>query len=107
MPTLPKAPNRYWIPKKNIAKRQYDNSNFYQSKLWRTIRNFYIQSNPLCESCNRSNKVTAAQCVDHIKPISQGGHKTDTSNLQSLCNPCHAKKSSREGVEYRRNIRLR
>ena len=42
---------------------------------------FYMQANPVCEQ------------LDHIKPISMGGHQTSSSNLQTLCNSCHAKKA--------------
>ena len=105
MPSLPKSKERPWIPKRKQHERQIDNSKFYQSKRWRATRNFYIQANPLCEECKRSNKIKGGQCVDHIKPISQGGHITDYSNLQTLCNKCHAKKSGKEGAEYRNKIK--
>tara|TARA_R100000808_G_C2079825_1_gene104120 strand:- start:50 stop:379 length:330 start_codon:yes stop_codon:yes gene_type:complete len=107
MPNLPKAKTRWWIPKKKQEARQVDNSKFYQSKQWRATRNYYIQANPLCEECKRNGKTKGGQCVDHIKPISKGGHQTDYSNLQTLCNKCHAKKSGQEGAEYRNNIKLR
>ena len=34
--------------------------------------------------------------IDHIKPISEGGHATDPSNLQLLCRTCHFKKTRNE-----------
>lgn len=105
MPKLPKAKRRSWMPVKEKRYGQTDNSLFYQSKQWKMLRRYYIKSNPLCEMCNRQNKTTAAQCVDHIKPISLGGNKIAESNLQSLCNSCHAKKSAFEAVEYRKNIK--
>ena len=105
MPTLPKGKRRPWIPKKERRTPQHDNSQFYQSKQWRMLRRYYIKSNPLCEQCSRENKTTAGQCVDHIKPISLGGNRIDESNLQTLCNSCHAKKSAAEGVEYRKGIK--
>lgn len=107
MPTLPKSKRRWWMPKKRQEVRQHDNSKFYQSKQWRATRNFYMQTNPLCEQCKRKGITTAGQCVDHIKPISMGGHQTNSSNLQTLCNSCHAKKSSLEGIEYRKGIKTR
>jgi 5-methylcytosine-specific restriction protein A len=106
MPKLPQSKPRPWIPKKKPKQiRQVDNSKFYNSKQWRATRNFYIQANPLCEECDRNGIITGAQCVDHITPITKGGHETHQGNLQSLCNPCHAKKSSREGIEYRKGIK--
>ena len=105
MPTLPKARKRSWIKTMPKHTRQHDNSSFYHSKAWRMTRKFYIKDNPLCEMCKRKGETTAAQMVDHIKPISTGGMLLDTSNLQSLCNKCHAKKSSYEGIEYRKGIK--
>lgn len=106
MPTLPKGKKRSWMPKKRKVYGQHDNSSFYQSKQWRALRNWYIKQNALCEQCNRENKITAAECVDHIKPISlwYAGRLAE-SNIQSLCNSCHAKKSARESVEYRKGIK--
>ena len=43
--------------------------------------------------------------VDHIKPISIGGDRLHQSNLQTLCNSCHNKKSAKESVEYRKGIK--
>lgn len=37
--------------------------------------------------------------VDHIKPLSEGGHPFDPANLQTLCTKCHQQKSSREAAE--------
>ena len=105
MPTLPKGNRRPWIPKKRKVYGQTDNSSFYQSKQWRMLRRYYIKANPLCEECTRKGKTTAGNCIDHIKPISMGGSKVDESNLQTLCNSCHAKKSATEAVEYRKGVK--
>ena len=105
MPTLPKRNNRSWIPKPSVNIRQVDNSSFYHSRAWRMCRKLYIKSHPLCEQCTREGRTTSAQMCDHIRPITLGGLKLDTSNIQSLCNKCHAKKSALESVEYRRGIK--
>lgn len=34
--------------------------------------------------------------VDHIQPISKGGHPFEESNLRTLCKPCHEAKTARE-----------
>ena len=101
MPKLPDSKRRPWMPKKPKQSRLRDNSDFYHSKQWRSLRNYYIQRNPLCEDCKRRDKVTAGQVVDHIKPMNMGGHKTDLSNLQTLCTSCHNSKSGKEAWEYR------
>ena len=105
MPNLPKSRTRPWIPKKPQHIREVDNASFYNSKRWRALRNYYIQANALCEQCKRDGYVKAAQCVDHIKPITLGGSMVDIKNLQSLCNTCHHKKSAREAVEKRKKIK--
>ena len=107
MPNLPKTRNLSWIANKPKHIRQHDNSKFYQSKQWRMTRKFYIKSNPLCEQCLRSKPsiTKGAEMVDHIKQISKGGMMFDSKNLMSLCDRCHAIKSSSEGVEYRAGIK--
>lgn len=37
--------------------------------------------------------------VDHITPISEGGHPFDPANLQTLCSDCHKEKTAREASE--------
>jgi|TARA_B110000285_G_C14557122_1_gene351898 5-methylcytosine-specific restriction endonuclease McrA len=105
MPTLPKGRSRSWIPKAKPQNRQIDNSQFYHSKAWRMTRKFYIKANPLCEQCTRDGRTTGGQMVDHIRQITMGGDRLHQSNLQTLCNSCHAKKSASEAVEYRRGIK--
>ena len=34
--------------------------------------------------------------IDHVKPISEGGHATGPSNLQLLCKKCHFEKTRNE-----------
>lgn len=35
--------------------------------------------------------------VDHITPVSRGGHPFDPRNLITLCNECHKKKTAKDG----------
>jgi 5-methylcytosine-specific restriction endonuclease McrA len=37
--------------------------------------------------------------VDHIIPVSEGGHPFDPANLQTLCTDCHKHKTARENSE--------
>jgi 5-methylcytosine-specific restriction protein A len=50
---------------------------------------------PLCRICRRGGQAMAATEVDHIVPRSRGGSDT-WRNLQSLCKPCHSRKTARE-----------
>ncbi|RKR79607.1 HNH endonuclease [Marinobacter nauticus] len=64
---------------------------------WRQARRDWLMANPLCAECNRQGRITAATDVDHIIP-----HRGDLklfwsrSNWQSLCHPCHSRKTARE-----------
>ena len=57
----------------------------------------YLREHPLCEICKRNGKYVQAAVVDHVKPH-RGDSKLfwDKSNWQSLCKPCHDKKTGNE-----------
>ena len=70
---------------------------FIHSHQWRRIRAAYIAANPLCEECKRNGYTVAGEQVDHIVPRHRGGgHGFD--NLQTLCVPCHEKKTAGENT---------
>jgi len=54
-----------------------------------------IDGAPLDESA-RIDSPSGGFPVDHITPISEGGHPFDESNLQTLCQDCHREKTARE-----------
>ena len=66
---------------------------------WKRIRDRYIKANPLCEQCKKENKLTPAQEVHHIKPLSKGGSHDET-NLMALCTSCHSTITAREGGRW-------
>ena len=72
-------------------------SRIYDKKRWRRLRKYQLAINPLCAACGRP-----ATDVDHIKPISAGGHAWDLDNLQSLCHQHHSIKTGceRHGREW-------
>jgi 5-methylcytosine-specific restriction protein A len=55
---------------------------------WRKIRNRYVAAHPLCEMCKREGRLTPAQEVHHVSPLSEKGTH-DESNLMALCKSCH------------------
>ena len=58
-------------------------------RAWKRIRDSYIAAHPLCEQCNAAGRLTPAEEVHHIIPLSEGGtHARD--NLMALCTPCHS-----------------
>ena len=100
MPRINK-PKRPWAPK---AKNRNDiQVKFYQTPIWKIRREQVLERDEyLCQECLRRGILTPLRvhkrdyAVDHIIPINQGGHPTDMDNLESLCEPCHAKKSAKE-----------
>ena len=71
-------------------------------RAWKRIRDRYIARHPLCEQCEEAGRITPAQEVHHILPLSEGGTH-DEENLMSVCRSCHsgitltANNRSREG----------
>lgn len=55
----------------------------------------WLSAHPLCAHCEAKGRATAATVVDHIVMLARGG-ADDGSNMQSLCDPCHAIKSATE-----------
>jgi len=52
----------------------------------------------LCQECRRHGIGTTAKTVDHITPKAHGG-TDDDSNLESLCWPCHRRKTATERLK--------
>lgn len=65
---------------------------------WRKFRDAWLAKHPLCLTCERRGRVTAAVVVDHVKP--HGGDMAIfwalPANAQSLCGPCDGAKKPRE-----------
>lgn len=70
-------------------------------RAWKRIRDRYIAAHPLCEECLKAGKVTPAEEVHHIKPLSRGGTHAE-GNLMALCKPCHSEITAREGGRWER-----
>ena len=90
-------------PFANRSNRTEDNSKFYKSRAWQKIGLRHRMEEPLCRQCKKMGIDTPGQLTDHIKPISEGGSKTDRNNLQTLCNTCHNRKSGSEGHKDKEN----
>lgn len=67
---------------------------FYGTTAWRKFRAIYISKHPLCEHCLKDGKLTAATLVDHVIEIMDGGARLSESNVQSLCDACHNRKTA-------------
>lgn len=94
-----------YIPERKPFESIRRDEAFYQGKVWRKLRNYYIKMNPLCVQCAKEGKYIGGSVVDHIKPINpvnaydmqdgKYGHPTRQDNLQTLCTRHHNQKSGR------------
>ena len=74
---------------------------FYQATAWRKLRNRKIKADPLCEKCKEQGRTKVAKEVDHIVPIKVNWNlRLSYDNLQSLCPPCHARKTRKDTEKY-------
>lgn len=100
MPSRPIQRNRPWVIKRDPNQPRSNNASFYNSRAWRKTSKNNLANNPLCAQCERDGITTAAEVTDHITRVDvyrkQGGSLFEQSNHQSLCKPCHAKKSAKE-----------
>ena len=77
-------------------KNNYKKTNpFYHSSDWKRARETQIRQFPLCVICEKLGKVKSAEEVDHIMPIKISWDlRLEPTNLQSLCQRCHSKKTA-------------
>jgi len=68
-------------------------------RAWKRIRDRYITEHPLCEQCQKEGRLTPAEEVHHIVPLSKGGTNA-FDNLMSLCTSCHSAITAREGGRW-------
>lgn len=68
----------------------------YNTSTWKRLRLAHLSLNPFCIGCEARNMLTAANTVDHIKPIADGGAPfPGHDGLASYCDPCHGAKTAR------------
>ena len=91
------APLKHTMPTVGIkGPRNYHD--WYRRRIWwgpMGLRTMQLRKQPLCETCKKEGRVTVAKDVDHIKPH-RGNWSlfADPENLQSLCKPCHSRKTA-------------
>ena len=102
---MPYAAPTHQQPISKAGKRNYDRvldkrrgnaqSRGYNWR-WQKARLAHLGKHPLCIECSTLGRVTAASVVDHIVPH-RGDQELfwDLSNWQSLCAPCHNRKTGR------------
>jgi 5-methylcytosine-specific restriction protein A len=100
MPILPKGKRKKWVATKkarfNKKKHESENSDFYNSRAWRRLRDWHINRFPICKWCEEEGKLNIKErmLVDHIVEISDGGDRLDPNNLQTLCLSHHTQKTN-------------
>ncbi|PGB51835.1 HNH endonuclease [Bacillus anthracis] len=90
--------NRYY----DRFKRDKESTAFYRSKAWERLREqALMRDKGLCLQCKNNRKIKVADMVDHIIPIKvDPSVKLKLENLQSLCNPCHNRKTAEDKKKY-------
>lgn len=93
-------------------KRDKRTTAFYKSKEWQKLsQKVYLNQHGMCQECLKHKRITIGtydkngrfrrNVVDHIVPIKvDWSRRLDESNLQVLCNLCHAKKTVRDRRKY-------
>lgn len=79
-----------------ILRQKFPWHNLYYTNTWKKLRQLHLSSHPLCVECG-----AVGSDVDHI--IDHKGNRDifyDSSNLQTLCKKCHAKKTFRDAEFY-------
>jgi 5-methylcytosine-specific restriction protein A len=82
----------------NKYQRHPGNAKRY-GKDWNRISKAYRQAHPLCELCEAVGRIVPAECVHHKRKVADGGGN-ERSNLQSLCQACHAKLHAEHGDRW-------
>jgi 5-methylcytosine-specific restriction protein A len=67
----------------------------YGSEWVRTVQRIRARDHDLCQQCKRNGRLSTYSAVDHKVPKAEGG-TDDDSNLEVICNPCHAVKTEAE-----------
>ena len=86
--------------------RHRERQELYQSRRWKDLRAYMVQTHPLCEDCLKAGRIKPTEEIHHIKsPFAKGltvdekeKRAYDVSNLVALCKDCHIKRHHPEGT---------
>lgn len=68
----------------------------YNTAAWARLRAAHLALEPMCIGCHAAGRLTRANTVDHVVPISEGGPAfPGHDGLTSYCAPCHSAKTAR------------
>ncbi len=78
---------------KLTAPKEHDKR--YATNEWRNYSKRHRGLNPRCAMCQQLYPIHLLQ-TDHVIPVHLGGSFWDKRNHQTLCQPCHGKKTRKE-----------
>ena len=67
----------------------------YTTQRWQRLRRMKLQTNPLCETCLKQQRIVPATVVDHVLAVKAGGAPYPAlDELRSQCASCHNRKTN-------------
>lgn len=81
---------------RRLEPQAHNNASIYKTAAWQGYRLRRLAAQPFCQDPHGTGCTQAANEVDHILPIEQGGEVVSDANTQCLCKPCHSKKTRME-----------
>lgn len=86
--------DHYWLAKRHIRDRIHELTAPLENR--ETIARVHQAREAFRDRYNLREIGDVEFQVDHIQPISKGGHPFDEANLQTLCRECHVEKTAQE-----------
>jgi 5-methylcytosine-specific restriction protein A len=75
-------------------RKKTEHRRLYNTPAWRKLRLAVLAEDPLCAECLKGGLTVGATDVDHIIDLANAPELALVrANLQSLCHPCHSKKT--------------
>ena len=89
-----RCPAHKYDARSERVRREKRGARAYDQRSWRDrIRPAQLRREPLCRMCMVKGRLSTAREVDHIDG---DAWNSDEVNLQSLCKPCHSRKTVAE-----------
>lgn len=111
MPTLKPGIKKPWLVRRKkkqwTGKRHTNNAVFYASIRWNKLRSHHLKDNPFCVKCLKEGRMNGDRPhVDHIESLEENyDRRLDITNLQTLCNSHHSKKTVSENRKHYQELK--
>ena len=95
----------YCTEHSNLQVRRHilEHQRLYNHRTWNQLRTTQLAREPWCADCLKKDIYTLATDVDHVEPHRGDPISFFTGKLQSLCKPCHSRKTLAE-IRERVNV---